>query len=228
MPGARGGRSVVAQLAAGPAARRCRPPRRWCRARPRPPLVADADHARRAQRLGDERRVGLRRRRWNLAPSRHPRLVRVAGHHGDSPPAGARVRSRETPTGSLCPMSRAPHVLRRDARLPQEPGRLRQAGRHLPRRRAWPRPTPPRRPTSSSSTPARSSRRPARSRSTPCCARRPQGRRRRARRHRLHGRALRRRAGRGAARGRRGRRLRRARHPRPQAGRAAAARASTC
>ena len=48
------------------------------------------------------------------------------------------------------------------------------------------------------------------------------GDRRRARRHRLHGRALRRRAGHRPARGRRGRRVRRAGHPRPQAGRLSA------
>ena len=57
-------------------------------------------------------------------------------------------------------------VLGRDARLPEEPGRLRQAHRHAAGRRAACRPTRPRRPTSSWSTPARSSRRPARSRST--------------------------------------------------------------
>ena len=59
-------------------------------------------------------------------------------------------------------------LLRRDAGLPEEPGRLRQAGRHAARRRAASRPTSPATPTSSSSTRAPSSRPPARSRSTPC------------------------------------------------------------
>ena len=52
--------------------------------------------------------------------------------------------------------------------LPEEPGRLRQAGRHVARRRACSRPPSPRTPTSSSSTPAPSSRPPGRSRSTRC------------------------------------------------------------
>ncbi len=74
-------------------------------------------------------------------------------------------------------------------------------------------PRTPRPPTWWSSTPAPSSRRPGRSRSTPSwpcptsAGRAPPGR------DRLHGRALRRRAGRGPARGRPGRRLRRAGHP---------------
>ena len=57
-------------------------------------------------------------------------------------------------------------VLHRDARLPEERGRLRQAGRHVARRRHGGDRRRGRSPTSSSSTPARSSTRPAGSRST--------------------------------------------------------------
>ena len=70
------------------------------------------------------------------------------------------------PLGSLSDVSAA--LLRRDAGLPEEPGRLRQAGRHAARRRDGGRPTTRRPPTSSSSTRAPSSTPPARSRSTPC------------------------------------------------------------
>ena len=62
----------------------------------------------------------------------------------------------------------AAHVLGRDARLPEEPGRLRQADRHDAGRRDGAGRRARATPTSSSSTPARSSRRPRRSRSTPC------------------------------------------------------------
>ena len=74
-------------------------------------------------------------------------------------------RVRRTRPGSF--VRRATALLRRDARLSQEPGRLRQARRHAARRRAWRPPTTPAPPTSSSSTRARSSTTPARSRSTP-------------------------------------------------------------
>ena len=87
-----------------------------------------------------------------------PRTLTRSGA-GMAPPVGASVPSA---------MTAVAHVLRRDPRVPQEPGRLRQAGGHLPGRRHAAAADAPRPPTSWSSTPAPSSRRPARSRSTSC------------------------------------------------------------
>ena len=82
----------------------------------------------------------------------------------DRPPGVASNSRRNRPVASSDVPS--PALLHRDAGLPEEPGRLRQAGRHAAGRRAGGRRTTRAPPTSSSSTPARSSRTPARSRST--------------------------------------------------------------
>ena len=165
-------------------------------------------------------------------PDHHEHLLRRPGAaHGSTSrsraPAGSsrstgRDRAAARPTSNAGPVA-GPSVasvpvratlLRRDAGLPEEPGRLATSSSARCSPTGWRRPTTPTTPTWSWSTPARSSRTPARSRSTPSWrSTSAASRRRPAGRHRLHGRALRRRAGRGAARGRPGRRLRRARRP---------------
>ena len=61
-----------------------------------------------------------------------------------------RLEPLEGPQVALAVHAGPPHVLRRDPRLPEEPGRLRQAGGHAPGRRHGARSTTPRTPTSSS------------------------------------------------------------------------------
>ena len=228
--GARRARWPVRRSAAAsePAGRRCRRPRRWCRARPPRRVVAEVitPVERSASVTKEASASAVVAGTSTMCP---PRVARVADTMttvaGRAQGFGA---ARPPPVASApCPGAAAPSSSRRSAARRTRSTRTSWSARSWPT--AW-RPVDDgrgRRPRRRQHLRLHRGGPPGvdRHRARP---RRPQGRRRRARRHRLHGRALRRRAGRGPARGRRGGRLRRAGHPRPQAGRAAAARASTC
>ncbi len=209
--------------------------RRWIDREPRrPPAALDE----RSVAVDDAPRAAGRR--WSvvdpLLPQRElgchgrvhrrgRRTVEVSADHRRSPPDGEvpvdrrRLRDRPVggPAGSV--VDRVPAVLHRDARLPEERRRLRQAGRRVPRgrhggdrRRCSCRPRGGEHVRVHRRGPSGVDRHDPRARRTASRRLAPGG-------HRLHGRALRRRTCGGASRGRPGRRVRSGlqRHAQPSA-----------
>ena len=176
----------------------------------------------------DDRPAGLvlrRHARRSALPARPADRTRRDPRRG-APPARRVSRTRRTLTST----PRGQLVLDRDAGLPQEPGRLRQAHRGAARRRPGSGRRPRRRrPRRRQHVRLRRGRPPRVRRHHPRPRRRPP-RRRPPRRHRVPRRAVRRRARRRPSRGRRRRRVRQrgAGQPRPQAERARRSTCSTC